>query len=122
MRGRIIIFLGLLIFITTTALHAEFIRDDSAVNYENATIVTYFPSPNAVYTLLNVTGSATLATDPVAMVGIGTDSPGAKLDVSGNVIFDGGVVAPAQGLYLAKLDQNPQGMWQEGLLWIDNNM
>ena len=118
MKIKIYIFLIFLLGVNPALLRAEFIRDEDANRRDQARIVTYFPSPDAVYTELHVNGSATLAKDADAHVGMRTNEPLSKFEVNGDAVLAGGVVT-AQGLRLPTISGTPAGINEDGWLWID---
>jgi len=56
---------------------------------EELTLTTYYPSPRGVYSELRTTDNTYLAIEG-GNVGIGTTTPGAKLEVAGQVKITGG--------------------------------
>src|SRR3989338_5707585 len=77
---------------------------------ENITITTYYPAPYGSYAELSTTGNTYLATEG-GRVGIGTMTPGAKLEVNGRVKITGG--SPGMGKVLTS-DNDGLADWQEG--------
>lgn len=55
----------------------------SFLGSETLTMTTYYPAPYGGYTSILVTGDTLLASDAARRVGIGTTSPGYKLDING---------------------------------------
>lgn len=53
---------------------------------ESVTLTTYYPAPSGIYTQMITTNNTYLSRDS-GNVGIGTTSPGQKLDVRGNVLL-----------------------------------
>lgn len=58
---------------------------------ESVTLTTYYPAPSGVYTQMITTNNTYLARDG-GNVGVGTVSPGQKLDVTGNIQASGEVI------------------------------
>ena len=54
------------------------------VSAEEITLTTYYPSPRGVYQELRTTGTTVLATQD-GNVGVGTETPGEKLEVNGGL-------------------------------------
>ena len=77
---------------------------------ETITITTYYPAPYGSYAELSTTGNTYLATEG-GRVGIGTMTPGAKLEVNGRVKITGG--SPGMGKVLTS-DNDGLADWQEG--------
>ncbi len=64
-----------------------FIYTTSAFAEESITLTTYYPSPYGSYYNLSASNNVTLATVAGSRVGIGTSTPGDKLDVNGNIYY-----------------------------------
>jgi hypothetical protein len=77
---------------------------------ESLTLTTYYPAPSGVYLRMTTTGPGnTILTRDSGNVGIGTTSPGAKLEVNGNVRINDGTQAAGSVL---TSDQNGFASWQ----------
>lgn len=79
-----------------------------ALAQETITITTYYPAPYGSYAELTTTNNTYLATEG-GKVGIGTTTPGAKLEVSGQVKITGGL--PGNNKVLTS-DANGLASWQ----------
>ena len=91
-------------------------------NCETYTMESYYPSPVGVYTDMTVTSNAVLARDG-GKVGIGTASPGAKLEVNGTVNVAGdanfnGVVVPGR----LAADPAAPGQKIEGAIYFNTTL
>lgn len=75
---------------------------------EDITVTTYYPSPRGVYEELRTTGNTYVATQG-GSVGVGTTTPGAKLEVNGQAKITGG--SPGNNKVLAS-DATGLGSWQ----------
>ncbi|MDO8757111.1 MAG: hypothetical protein Q7J64_03790, partial [Elusimicrobiota bacterium] len=92
-------------FITSSATLAIMLCAVPELDSESVTLSTYYPAPSGVYTNMITTSDTYLARNG-GNVGIGTVSPGAKLDVSGVGRFQGVTTLDdsSQRLFLGRFD------------------
>ncbi|MBI3548356.1 MAG: hypothetical protein HY078_04805 [Elusimicrobia bacterium] len=80
---------------------------------ESMTLTTYYPSPSGIYRLLTSTQRTILARDS-GNVGVGTNAPGAKLDVAGDVNAEG-------ALSIGQLASDP-AVAKNGMLYYNTTL